>query len=354
MADLKPAESRSDMITEKPAAPAKTAPAGTAKPPQVLPGYKIVKVRKPDGAIVRVKRPLDPAEVNTPATGNATAATSGTAGAAAPKEVRKAPVVAASTPAAVASPSKESAPAKTAPGPNAQADTSTAPATTPEKTAPATVSEKPATTATTATTASPAKDAATVQPTYTPSPLANSVLQAAPKLCLLARVTRHTTRVAGAFVPDLDIGEWGEGDDMLDDEPDSDDEDFDDDGDDQRDDTDDTLDGHSESRDLAIHDEKHDTAGADSAAASYLLIGVSQIPQQQDAANQQGRSGPTVTMDKKGLAVENKEIKNESTSQPGMKPPRQLSRQPDWTRYVIWGIMILLPLLFISNYSPNK
>ena len=136
---------------------------------------------------------------------------------------------------------------------------------------------------------------------------------------------------------------------MLDDEPDSD-EGFDD-GDDQRDDTDDTLDGQSESRDLATCDEKHNTAGAGSAAATHLITGISQIPQQQNAANQQAWSVLMLTMDKKGPTVENKEIKNESIAQVGLKPPRQLSRRSNWTRYEVWGIMIFPPLLLISNYS---
>jgi hypothetical protein len=156
----------------------------------VPPGYKIIEVGKPDGTIIRVKRPINPAQTSVEKKAVAESAEPATNGAAeavpTPIKIEASKPVSDSTPTSVPVSKSTSAPSSAEQNTLSQRATSTAPQ---------------------------AVEAATVQPKHRPTRPFFSAFAA---------------RAVTALIPDIgDIGELHDGDEILDDDH-YDSDDFDD------------------------------------------------------------------------------------------------------------------------------
>jgi hypothetical protein len=295
--------------------------AAANKEPKAPPGFKILKVRKPDGTIIRVKRPIEPTQnpaEKKSAESNAGAATNGST------EV-------------ITTPAKkdEAKPASEKHATSASAPTDTQ-KSTPTQQHPS--SQNPASAAQQA-----APAATAVQPRQRSSRPFFSAFAA---------------RAVTAMIPSIgDIGDLHEGDEILDEDNDS--EGFDD-GDDY---DNGGHDGHDD------HDTHHGGANGGHqqldnnvamAGATGLAAGLSaqqhQPPAyataqngaaQNRAAQSQTKSEVQVSA-KPQLEVTEKGIDDDV--KPGDPGTRSLHKSfSDWTRYIIWFIMISFPILYIGK-----
>lgn len=282
-----------------------------SKVPQVPPGFEIVKVRMPDGIIRRVQRPI--AAVPTQAEKKAAGSNAG--------DATKKSVEAAVTP--IKKDEAKTSPEKTPTAAMALADTSKS-----SQAKKGLSNEKPI--------------AATPQAAPPAVPLHTRQRSSRPFFSAFA------ARAVTAMIPSIsgieDIGELQHGDELLDDGDDSDDFD-DDDGD----------------HDVYDNNEAHHNGGsgghqqlesdAARAAATGLAAGLAAQPQASATTRSRAthsHNNSTVNTSEKGRPhISEKDIGDDV--KPGDPETRSLHKTySDWTRYIIWFIMISFPILFIG------
>lgn len=289
--------------------------------PKSPPGFKILKVRKPDGTIIRVKRPIESTQnlaEKKPADFNAGATTNGST------EV-------------IITPAKkdEAKPALGKPATSASSPTDTHKSISTQQHP---SSQKPA---------SPARQAA---PAATPVKLR----QRSSRPFFSAFAARAVT----AMIPSIgDIGELHEGDEILDEDNDSDGFEDDDDNDNGGHDG---YDDHNAHHGGANGGHQQLDNNVAMAGATGLAAGLSDQQHkppayaraqngaaQNAAAQNQTKSGVQVS-EKPQLEVTEKGINDDV--KPGDPETRSLHKSSsDWTRYIVWFIMISFPILYIGK-----
>lgn len=268
-------------------------------------GYKIVKVRKPDGTIVKVRRRITKlADPPTPSS---------------PSEVGK------------QTEGQSSAPNEYESAVNATSSNPTSKSITPQCSG-----------------SSPSMSAA-VKPAA--SPVHASKLETTAKSYRLFqkfhRVHQHASRIVEAFDPYLDVGDLQDGDEYLGSDDYSDDSNSEDSSDDD----------HNDQNQPTTAAGSHECAGT----GGHLNVstGNSKATQRSPPATKQAKteiSVQEVQTDKSfsteiDPVIREKELlgsKDLEAAQP--KPPRSLRRRSaNWTTLVVWAIVIIFPFLFIGK-----
>jgi hypothetical protein len=276
-------------------------------------GYKIIKVRKPDGTIVKVKRPIVPGQVS--ADKKVAELKSGSA-IDGPTE-------------SIATPDKKDGEDMSVEKPPAA--TIAAKDVTPKDTTTSKETQK--------LPSNPKSATATPQKVSTASPVQPNHRSSRPFF------SAFTTRAITALIPSIgEIGEFHDGDEVVDDGNDSDG--FDDD-DNEEDNYENSDDHHGDSTDQ--HQKLENNVAM--AGATGLAAGLAAPPAQVRTPN-----GATKTYTKSGVQVTEKsqskvgEIDMDEKVKSGEPEARSLHKSyTDWTRYVICFIVISFPLLFIGK-----
>lgn len=187
----------------------------------------------------------------------------------------------------------------------------------------------------------------------------------------LRMLHRGSSRLVGVLAPEWDIDGLEDGDEEISDDDDDDDEDEerydsdednnDDNGNNEKNDKDDKDNQRGSSSLLGMG--KSESQGIANAAVSN--IGTLKTPRVQPAAI----NPKPATIAKKGnqsdkaAVLSEREIIESDLEKGSLEKPsanaategRNLTRNyKDWSRYVIWGIIIIFPLLFIGTYFPSK
>jgi hypothetical protein len=310
-------EKAADVSASTPKDPVKALQEATAnKEPKAPPGFKILKVRKPDGTIIKVKRPIEPTQnpaEKKSAESNARAGTFGST------EV-------------ITTPAKkdEAKPAPEKPATSASASADTHKSTPTQQHPP---SQRPA---------SAAQQAAPVATPVQPRQRSSRPFFSA-----------FAARAITAMIPSIgDIGELHEGDEILDEGNDSDGFDDDDDNDNG---------GHNDHDDYDTHhggaNSGHQQLESNVAIAGATGLAAGSSAQlHQPPAYARTQNGAAQNWTKSGIQVSEKpqlEVTEKGISddvKPGDPETRSLHKSfSDWTRYIIWFIMISFPVLYIGK-----
>ncbi|KUJ11328.1 uncharacterized protein LY89DRAFT_242512 [Mollisia scopiformis] len=302
--------------------------------------FKIVKVRKPDGTIVKVKRPITAEEA---AKLTAAPAKPEPSSAELPKPTQNVETPD-STPKSTSATSKTPTPeTKKADEGEKSSSEGVEKMSAPQK---APDSEKVSTTPS----QDPAESKAPVPAPAGQSPLSktdrtlNTVAHGARLYKGLHRLHRGSSRLVSVLAPQWDIDDWQEGD-----------EDFSDDDDDDNDEDEEKYESDDE------QDTKHEAASSELSSATKGLAHstASNIPTMNTPRSQieisEKKSEPAAALPqpKKTAVVNEKEVSgsdldNGSLEKSGPEGGKNLQKKyKDWSRYIIWAIMILFPLLFM-------
>jgi hypothetical protein len=181
---------------------------------------------------------------------------------------------------------------------------------------------------------------------------------------MLHRGSSHLVKV---LAPQWDIGDWEDGDeDFSDDDDDDQDEDEGNDSDDNTDNVDEKNDSDNDvEKQMGDNNQGHQTPNLDEksamkgiATAGSRNIATLKTPKpQSELASKKTEPLPKSTSSKTATVINEKEVSPNDSEQGSVQKPvepaaggRNLKiRYKDWSRYIIWGIMILFPLLFMSK-----
>ena len=184
------------------------------------------------------------------------------------------------------------------------------------------------------------------------------------------RPKKSSARVVGGFAPDWDIGDLEDDDETLSDDEDdnaSDNELYDTDNDTGNDHTNESDNDNSNEADLSRQDNAEHGAGKEALKSTSHVISkaipanmstsTASMSQRQaserkltGATSRPTKAKPDFTVSEEAISGngcdDKKAIGQNSTSARNLK-----QRYNDWSRYMIWAIVILLPVLFISRFE---
>lgn len=338
--------------------------------------YKIVKVRKPDGTIVKVRRPITAGGMQFPSLPQpstlfyaytfpeAAEAQSGTAKA---KPVAKSATNKKSESTTAQANSPEATIVEVKCVENSEHSTTTTPIPTISEPTPepraADNTEKSSTTVTTSTTETSAEKISDKTSQDSPKPTEPSVpsktdraLDSAVKGARLYRglhrLHRGSSRLISVLAPEWDINDWQEGDEEISDDDDDDyEEEYDSDDENDRD--------ASESRGMTNTDVN--AASKEIGTAAAANVATLKTPRQQsDIVDSKAVDKPIdiKNAEKVKLPIVNeKELPASDPGKDSLEKPADAATEgrslhqhyKDWSRYIIYAIMMLFPLLFMSS-----
>ena len=169
------------------------------------------------------------------------------------------------------------------------------------------------------------------------------------------RFHRGSSALIGVLAPQWDIGDWQDGDEDF-----SDDDD-DDDGDEEKYDSDDNDNetdekhGHAQDSNAEMNSAAKDLANS---TASNIASTNAQRPRviTEEKPSASAKDGTPEAV--KSPVITEKEVpasdlEKSSAEKPAVVEGKSLEkRYKDWSRYIIWVIMILFPFLFMSKWTP--
>jgi hypothetical protein len=169
----------------------------------------------------------------------------------------------------------------------------------------------------------------------------------------LHRIHRGTSRLISVLAPQWDIDDWQDGDEDFSDNDDDDEED------DERYDSDDNE--NDEKHDADSEDTRGERNAAAKGVATSTATNIASLnPPRSRAEISEKKTESTAntsppTSDKTPVITEKEvpagDIEKSSSENPAAVEGKNLERRyKDWSRYIIWAIMIMFPFLFMGEW----